>query len=260
MAQDSQQQQQQIKTQEQWKWSEMQGLELFPLESTSNAAMEVSKDAGAEKPSSIPPVGFGELFRFADKLDYVLMGIGTAGAIVHGCSLPIFLRFFADLVNSFGSNTNNMDKMMHEVLKASEATHSSFLSLLLLVILINFLQYSFILQYSYYFLLVGAAIWVASWAGTSPYFLAICCCCCCCCLMECFFAEISCWMWTGERQSTRMRIRYLEAALNQDVQYFDTDIRTSDVVFAINTDAVMVQDAISEKVAQFLLSFFLSTY
>lgn len=47
-----------------------------------------------------------------------------------------------------------------------------------------------------------------------------------------------------------MRIKYLEAALNQDIQYFDTEVRTSDVVFAINTDAVMVQDAISEKVKQ----------
>lgn len=45
-----------------------------------------------------------------------------------------------------------------------------------------------------------------------------------------------------------MRIRYLEAALSQDIQFFDTEVRTSDVVFAINTDAVMVQDAISEKV------------
>ena len=63
-----------------------------------------------------------------------------------------------------------------------------------------------------------------------------------------FVAEISCWMWTGERQSTKMRIKYLEAALNQDIPFFDTEVRTSDVVFAINTDAVMVQDAISEKV------------
>jgi len=45
-----------------------------------------------------------------------------------------------------------------------------------------------------------------------------------------------------------MRIRYLEAALDQDIQFFDTEVRTSDVVFAINSDAVMVQDAISEKV------------
>ncbi|PHT37550.1 ABC transporter B family member 1 [Capsicum baccatum] len=59
-------------------------------------------------------------------------------------------------------------------------------------------------------------------------------------------------MWTGERQTTKMRIKYLEAALNQDIQYFDTEVRTSDVVSAINTDAVVVQDAISEKLGNFI--------
>ncbi|KAK8972169.1 hypothetical protein V6N11_024194 [Hibiscus sabdariffa] len=176
----------------------------------SSSASETKKDEsnngggggggnGGEKPRNVPSVGFSELFRFADGLDYVLMGIGSFGALVHGCALPIFLRFFADLVNSFGSNANNLDKMMQEVLK-----------------------------YAFYFLVVGAAIWASSWA------------------------EISCWMWTGERQTTKMRIKYLEAALNQDIQYFDTEVRTSDVVFAINTDAVMVQDAISEKLGNFI--------
>ncbi|KAL0913760.1 hypothetical protein M5K25_017244 [Dendrobium thyrsiflorum] len=155
---------------------------------------------GDEKPApTLPAVSCFELFRFADGLDYVLMAIGTAGAIIHGCSLPVFLRFFADLVDSFGSNANNPDAMVREVIK-----------------------------YSFYFLVVGAAIWVSSWA------------------------EISCWMWTGERQSTKMRIKYLESALNQDIRYFDTEVRTSDVVFAINADAVIVQDAISEKLGNLI--------
>ncbi|CAA0830309.1 ABC transporter B family member 1 [Striga hermonthica] len=219
-----------IKATEQWRWTEAQGLELVVSAQTAvnptsinGAGVETGEtpsmaeaaevptaggkkeggDSGGgetEKPGSPPqPVGFGELFRFADGLDYLLMAIGTAGAVVHGSSLPLFLRFFADLVNSFGSNANDVDKMSQEVLK-----------------------------YALYFLVVGAAIWASSWA------------------------EISCWMWTGERQSTKMRIKYLEAALNQDIQYFDTEVRTSDVVFAINTDAVMVQDAISEKLGNFL--------
>ncbi|KAK4272846.1 hypothetical protein QN277_021346 [Acacia crassicarpa] len=224
-----------IKTTEQWRWSEMQGLELVSPAPISEAHTEPttqteenreakpmdeaaqegerkeignlangsagggSSSSSGDKPENIPAVGFGELFRFADGLDYILMAIGTVGAIVHGCALPLFLRFFADLVNSFGSNANNVDKMTQEVVK-----------------------------YAFYFLVVGAAIWASSWA------------------------EISCWMWTGERQSTKMRIKYLEAALNQDIQYFDTEVRTSDVVFAINTDAVMVQDAISEKLGNFI--------
>lgn len=82
-----------------------------------------TKDGGAQAPENTPPpppsVAFRKLFRFADELDYALMTIGTVGAIVHGSSLPLFLRFFADLVNSFGSNANNVDKMSQEVLKVS---------------------------------------------------------------------------------------------------------------------------------------------
>ncbi|KAL8168297.1 hypothetical protein V2J09_009796 [Rumex salicifolius] len=206
---------------EKWRWSEMQGIELHSSPTTTTVKGENrgetemgksengssnckakedgeknSKDSNNNTPK---PVGFKELFRFADKLDCILMVIGSVGAFVHGCSLPLFLRFFADLVNSFGANADNPDKMMQEVVK-----------------------------YAFYFLAVGAAIWASSWA------------------------EISCWMWSGERQTTKMRIIYLEAALNQDIQYFDTQVRTSDVVFAINTDAVIIQDAISEKLGNFI--------
>lgn len=140
---------------EQWRWSEMQGLELvspntddFKSHPTASRVSKSSAEGGeardmdgtepknqpqpqpqaqpqahasgsGEKTELVPSSGFGELFRFADGLDYVLMTIGSIGAIVHGSSLPIFLRFFADLVNSFGSNANNIDKMMQEVLKVS---------------------------------------------------------------------------------------------------------------------------------------------
>jgi len=137
-----------IKTVEQWRWSEMQGLELMSSSASvsdsheSNPTLEekreervteeasvAKKDAssngtfssggggGDKKGESVSAVRFGELFRFADGLDYILMAIGTVGAFVHGCSLPLFLRFFADLVNSFGSNANNLDKMTQEVVK-----------------------------------------------------------------------------------------------------------------------------------------------
>jgi len=152
-----------------------------------------------KKKQPTPPAALRDLFRFADGLDCVLMLVGTLGALVHGCSLPVFLRFFADLVDSFGSHADDPDTMVRLVVK-----------------------------YAFYFLVVGAAIWASSWA------------------------EISCWMWTGERQSTQMRIRYLDAALRQDVSFFDTGVRTSDVIYAINADAVVVQDAISEKLGNLI--------
>lgn len=138
-----------IKTIEQWRWSELQGLELLVSSqsdtslphtinppslpshnlNTSPAIAQSSMEelstegGGAQAPDNTAPpppsVSFRELFRFADELDYALMTIGTVGAIVHGSSLPLFLRFFADLVNSFGSNANDVDKMSQEVLKVS---------------------------------------------------------------------------------------------------------------------------------------------
>lgn len=56
-------------------------------------------------------------------------------------------------------------------------------------------------------------------------------------------------MYTGERQVSTLRKRYLEAVLRQDVGFFDTDARTGDIVFSVSTDTLLVQDAIGEKVS-----------
>ncbi|AQK44047.1 ABC transporter B family member 19 [Zea mays] len=66
------------------------------------------------------------------------------------------------------------------------------------------------------------------------------------------YLEIACWMYTGERQVGALRRRYLEAVLRQDVGFFDTDARTGDVVFSVSTDTLLVQDAIGEKVGNFI--------
>jgi ABC-type multidrug transport system fused ATPase/permease subunit len=58
-------------------------------------------------------------------------------------------------------------------------------------------------------------------------------------------------MYTGERQVSTLRKKYLEAVLKQDVGFFDTDARTGDIVFSVSTDTLLVQDAISEKVLNF---------
>lgn len=59
-------------------------------------------------------------------------------------------------------------------------------------------------------------------------------------------------MYTGERQVSTLRKRYLEAVLKQDVGFYDTDARTGDIVFGISTDTLLVQDAISEKVIGYI--------
>lgn len=51
----------------------------------------------------------------------------------------------------------------------------------------------------------------------------------------------------GQRQTARLRQRYLEAALTQDVAYYDKDATTGDILSGLNDDCTAVQNAISEK-------------
>ncbi|XP_060207621.1 ABC transporter B family member 2-like [Lycium barbarum] len=64
--------------------------------------------------------------------------------------------------------------------------------------------------------------------------------------------EVACWMHSGERQAAKMRMAYLKSMLNQDISLFDTEASTGEVISAITSDIIVVQDAISEKAGNFL--------
>ncbi|KAF8380715.1 hypothetical protein HHK36_028205 [Tetracentron sinense] len=66
------------------------------------------------------------------------------------------------------------------------------------------------------------------------------------------WTEVACWMYTGERQAAKMRMAYLRSMLNQDISLFDTEASTGEVIAAITSDIIVVQDAISEKVGNFM--------
>ncbi|KAJ0230762.1 ABC transporter type 1, partial [Hirschfeldia incana] len=77
------------------------------------------------------------------------------------------------------------------------------------------------------------------------------------------FLEGYCWTRTGERQTSRMREKYLRAVLRQDVGYFDLNLTsTSDVITSISSDTYVIQDVLSEKLPNFLMnaSAFVSSY
>ncbi|KAL0658191.1 hypothetical protein Bca4012_078776 [Brassica carinata] len=69
------------------------------------------------------------------------------------------------------------------------------------------------------------------------------------------FLEGYCWTRTGERQAARMRERYLKAVLRQDVVYFDLHVTsTSDITKSVFSDSLVMQDVLSEKLQNFLMS------
>ncbi|KAL2321330.1 hypothetical protein Fmac_030299 [Flemingia macrophylla] len=63
-----------------------------------------------------------------------------------------------------------------------------------------------------------------------------------------------CWSKTSERQVLRIRYKYLEAVLRQEVGFFDLqEATTSEIISSISKDTSLIQEVLSEKVPLFLM-------
>ncbi|CAE6468894.1 unnamed protein product [Rhizoctonia solani] len=77
-------------------------------------------------------------------------------------------------------------------------------------------------------------------------------------MFVCTFAYMYFWIYTGEVNSKRIRERYLQAVLRQDIAYFD-NLGAGEVATRIQTDTHLVQQGMSEKVpliVSYLAAFF----
>uniref|UniRef100_A0A803N6W6 Uncharacterized protein n=1 Tax=Chenopodium quinoa TaxID=63459 RepID=A0A803N6W6_CHEQI len=83
-------------------------------------------------------------------------------------------------------------------------------------------------QLSLYLVYLGLITFLSSWLG------------------------VAFWMQTGERQTARLRLKYLKAVLKQDIIFFDTEAQNKNLVFHITSDAILVQDAIGDKIGHSL--------
>ncbi|EYU28160.1 hypothetical protein ABFS82_13G089300 [Erythranthe guttata] len=66
------------------------------------------------------------------------------------------------------------------------------------------------------------------------------------------FLQVSCWMVSGERQSSRIRALYLKSLLRQETSFFDTETSTGEVMNTISGHNILIQDAMGEKVGKFI--------
>ncbi|KAL1914813.1 uncharacterized protein VTP21DRAFT_7905 [Calcarisporiella thermophila] len=84
----------------------------------------------------------------------------------------------------------------------------------------------------------------------------------------CSYAYMSMWVYSGERQARRIREKYLEAILRQNIGYFDK-IGAGEVASRITNDTHLIQSGISERIpigfrdifsffAAFVIAFFSS--
>ncbi|XP_050210134.1 ABC transporter B family member 9-like isoform X2 [Mercurialis annua] len=66
------------------------------------------------------------------------------------------------------------------------------------------------------------------------------------------FLNSSCWMITGERQSVRIRGLYLKSILRQEIGFFDTEMRTGEVIERMFSNNILIRDTISEMVGKLI--------
>ncbi|KAL1560399.1 ATP-binding cassette sub- B member 9 [Salvia divinorum] len=64
--------------------------------------------------------------------------------------------------------------------------------------------------------------------------------------------QMVCWMVTGERQAARIRGLYLKTILRQDIEFFDTQTSTGEIIGRMSGDTILIQDAMGEKVGKFI--------
>ncbi|XP_050366062.1 putative ABC transporter B family member 8 [Argentina anserina] len=148
-----------------------------------------------------------KIFRYADRVDVVLMVFGTIGAIGDGMSTNCLLLFASRLMNNLGygqnqtQQNNSQGNWMDEVEKCS-----------------------------LYFVYLGLAVMLVA------------------------FLEGYCWSKTSERQVLKIRYKYLEAVLRQEVGFFDSqEATTSEVINSISKDTSHLQEVLSEKVPIFFM-------
>ncbi|XLS79065.1 hypothetical protein HN51_063290 [Arachis hypogaea] len=176
----------------------MEGNDTASSSKVAGPEMKQDPKKGKEKDEGKDTVPLYKLFSFADRLDRLLMLVGTVGAIGNGISMPLMTLIFGNMINAFGGNSNTKE-VVDEVSRVS-------------------------LKFVY--LAVGT-----------------------------FFAslmQVACWMVTGERQAARIRGLYLQTILRQDVSFFDKETNTGEVVGRMSGDTVLIQDAMGEKVGQFI--------
>lgn len=215
------------------------------------------------------------VLKHSDWKDMVLMGLGTLGSVADGLSMASIMIVLSNLMNGYASSSLGLEDINKVPIKTWTSAIFDLKWLYQLHGTTNDLV--FVIQYAMDLLYVAIGVGSGAFLGNSvhsifppisskmhmtwnenqtypsPYISR-------CpslsvnsirCLSS---AEGFCWARTAERQCFRLRRRYLEAVLRQDVGFFersDGKSMTSQVVSSISVDTITIQGVLTEKVPKY---------
>lgn len=192
------------------------------VESDSDVDDEKSSQEAAEVipvvKKDLQPASFTSLFRFATRTELIMNGLGLIAAAAAGAAQPLMSLLFGNLTQDFIS--------FQTVLLTSQDSSNSTAQAIAqgdLPEAAAHFRHVAALDASY-LVYIGVGMFV------------------------CTFIYMYIWVYTGEIGAKRLRERYLQAVLRQDIAYFD-NVGAGEVATRIQTDTHLVQQGISEKVA-----------
>ncbi|BGP31976.1 hypothetical protein JCM10296v2_003755 [Rhodotorula toruloides] len=173
-----------------------------------------------------PPATFGELFRFTTKFELLLNGIGVLCAILAGVAQPAMTILFGNLTTSF----TDYGRILLSP-PADQATFARELAAARAHLFHEVNKDVLVLVY------IGIGSFVATWIYMAT------------------------WIYTGEKATRRIREKYLQAVLRQNIAFFDR-MGPGEVTTRIETDTHLIQEGISDKIAisVFFIAIFISGF
>ncbi|XP_061356634.1 ABC transporter B family member 19-like [Gastrolobium bilobum] len=80
---------------------------------------DMTEENGRDEPNKnvVRALPFFKLLSYADLVDWILMGLGTIGSIVHGMALPVGYLLLGKALNAFGNNITDPDAMVRALKK-----------------------------------------------------------------------------------------------------------------------------------------------
>uniref|UniRef100_H2YJW9 Bile salt export pump n=1 Tax=Ciona savignyi TaxID=51511 RepID=H2YJW9_CIOSA len=201
------------------------------------------KKSAKEKKEPEKAVGYLQLYRYADKVDYLFILLGTIAATIHGVAMPVMFIFFGELTTTFvdfgkyGPCNFNYTVCLAPALDLNAS----------------------ISRYAIYFSAIAVVVWVSGWW------------------------QITFWMLQAVRQVRKIRILFFKSILRQDISFFDLNsagelnTRLADVesqvvlklstciqagffnlitqsIFVSHSDITKIQDGISDKVSMGIMN------
>ncbi|TCD61612.1 GTPase-activating protein [Steccherinum ochraceum] len=165
------------------------------------------------KSKDLAPVSFTSLFRFSTRTELIMDFIGLIAASAAGAAQPLMSLLFGNLTQDFVDfetilSIANTGNTTAQASVPAAAAH---------------FRHTAALDASY-LVYIGVG------------------------MFACTYIYMFVWVYTGEVNAKRIREKYLQAVLRQDIAFFD-NVGAGEVATRIQTDTHLVQQGISEKVA-----------